>query len=92
MSFRLRKGLRWKKPRPTLTELKNEADTWLRVIAILLGILIAYGVVGRMEYDDLVLSEHDQYQQAVLACLNHGAIVFDHEAFECRANSIGDVR
>jgi len=90
--LRLRYGLHWQRRTPNLGEMKRSADTWLGIAAALAVILLAYGIVGRLDYEEELRQEKEMYLQAVLACLNHGGMVFDREAFECRANSIGIVR
>ena len=93
---RMAQGLRWKSQRPTLGELKAGAENWLRTIAIIVVIVLAYGIVGRLDYEEAQRIEaeiqRDMYLGVVLACLNKGGMVFDHEAFECKAESLGNVR
>lgn len=49
-ALRLRYGLRWNGARPALREnLKN--------IALLLGLLAAYAVAGRLDYEDELISQ-----------------------------------
>ena len=97
--LRMTRGLQWQGKRPSLAEMKETADEWLVVVGVLASLLLAYGVVGRMDYEEDLRQEavsqaavKEQYQAAVLACLNHGAILFDREELECRATSLGMVR
>ena len=56
-SWRMRHGLRWQGTRPTLGEALRQADGTLKSIIIVLAILVAYGIVGRMDYEDALLME-----------------------------------
>lgn len=51
----------------------------LKTAALLVGILLAYGIAGRMDYEDALISEakaHEAranlHQQQLLACVNGG--------------------
>ena len=52
----------------------------LRTAALLVGLLLAYGIVGTLDYQDALLSEAqasarlaDMHQAQLLACVNGGA-------------------
>lgn len=50
--LRMTRGLQWQGKRPSLAEMKETADEWLVVVGVLASLLLAYGVVGRMDYEE----------------------------------------
>lgn len=64
-TLRLNHGLRWQKTRPTLAELKAAGDIWLRGLAVLMGLLFAYGIAGRMDYEDALIAELEAERTAL---------------------------
>lgn len=95
--IRLAFGLRWRSARPGLRELTPA----LRTAALLAGLLAAYGIVGRLDYQDAraaelearaALAERsvDRLEQDKLVCLNRsGAWRLDGELWLCEATPIG---
>lgn len=76
-SWRMRQGLHWRGARPTLGEALRQADGALKAIIIVLAILVAYGIVGRMDYEDALIAEAERANdhaalrgQQLIACLN----------------------
>lgn len=52
----------------------------IKTVAVLIGILLAYGIVGRMDYEDALITEAQikaadarSHQERLLACLNGGS-------------------
>ena len=73
----MRHGLRWQGTRPTLGEALRQADGTLKSIIIVLAIFVAYGIVGRMDYEDALVAEAasaqriaTQRSEQLIACLN----------------------
>lgn len=75
-TIRLRYGLHWLKSYPSGEEFRET----LRYAFYLALIFLAYGIVGRMDYEDQLITEkiaadrdRDILQERMLACLNGGS-------------------
>lgn len=97
--LRMQRGLQWRRDWPSAAELRRVFEDWLILIAVVGVLLVAYGIVGRLDYEEELRQQAErqaaiklQYRDAVLACLNNGYLLFDREAFECKAESLGVVR
>ena len=74
-TIRIRYGLTWRKSYPGAEQLREV----LRYTCYICLIILAYGIVGRLDYEDemitarIVAEQHGEMQQArMLACLNGG--------------------
>lgn len=89
-TIRIRYGLHWQKSYPTTSQLKET----LKVIFYLLLILLAYGIVGRLDYEDELLQQKinaESYKQTLLNCMS-GASGFyfadSKSAFSCEVHPL----
>lgn len=85
--WRFRRGLRWVHRRPTLYEAKRWAEGQLSLYLIFLGVLVLYGIAGRIDYDTAIQAEAERQQvseakhqeektnqqKRLEACLNGGS-------------------